>query len=58
MANFTIWYTDMDGFQFVYFQDTLERSMAIGKLPLVTDQPVNFTIGPNRECFVCFRLTN
>ncbi|XP_066925678.1 uncharacterized protein [Clytia hemisphaerica] len=47
IANFTINYASMDKEQFLFFQDILETSIAVGKMELVNGMNMSLTIGPD-----------
>ena len=49
IANFTINYASMDKEQFLFFQDILETSHAVGKMELVTGVNMSLAIGPDRK---------
>uniref|UniRef100_A0A7M5X8J7 Uncharacterized protein n=2 Tax=Clytia hemisphaerica TaxID=252671 RepID=A0A7M5X8J7_9CNID len=47
VANFTINYASMEMEQFLFFQDVIETSQALGKLDLVAGENISLSIGPD-----------
>lgn len=52
VANFTINYASMEKEQFLFFQDVIETSQALGKLDLVAGENISLSIGPDCKSFL------